>query len=70
MTAVHHFQQNEIICHKVQIISNWFLEHVNDFFVLKWPPQSPDPNLLQHLWDAVEPEIHIMDTQPTNLQQL
>jgi len=31
-------------CHKAGIISNWFLEHNNEFTVLKWPPQSPDPN--------------------------
>jgi len=30
--------------HKARIISNWFLEHHNEFTVLKWPPQSPDLN--------------------------
>ncbi len=25
---------------------------------------------MEHLWDVVEREIHIMDVQPTNLQQL
>ncbi len=32
-------------CHKAQIISDWFLEHDNEFTLLKWPPQSPDRNL-------------------------
>ncbi len=36
----------------------------------KWPPQSPDLNPIDHLWDVVEQEICIMDVQPTNLQQL
>ncbi len=27
-------------------------------------------NPIEHLWDGVEREIHIMDVQPTNLQQL
>ncbi len=32
--------------------------------------QSPDLTPIEHLWDVVEREIHIMDVQPTNLQQL
>ncbi len=63
-----YFQQDNAPCHKVQIISDWFLEHDNEFTLLKWPPQSPD--LIEHLWDVMEREIHIMDVQPTNLQQL
>ncbi len=47
-----------------------FLEHDNEFTLLKCPPQSPDLNPIEHLWDVVEREIHIMDVQPTNLQQL
>ncbi len=34
------------------------------------PPQSPDLNPIEQLWDVVEREIRIMDVQPTNLQQL
>ncbi len=56
--------------HKAQIIPEWFLEHDNEFTLLKWPPQSPDLNPIDHLWDVVEREICIMDVQPPNLQQL
>ncbi len=65
-----YFQQDNASCHKAQIISDWFLEHDNEFTSLKWPPQSPDLNPTEHLWDVVEREIRIMDVQPTNLQQL
>ncbi len=57
-------------CHKAQIISDGFLEHDNEFTLLKWPPHSSDLNPVEHLWDVVEREIRFMDMQPTNLQQL
>jgi len=75
MTTVYlssdgYIQQDTAPCHKAQIISDSFLEHDNDFTLLKWPPQSPDINPIEHLWDVVEREIRVMDVQPTNLQQL
>ncbi len=65
-----YFQQDDAACHKAKIIIDWFLEHDNEFTLLKGPPQSPDLNPIEQLWDVVEQEIHIMDVQPTNLQQL
>ncbi len=39
MTTVYHllmyFQQDNASCHKAQIISDWFLEHDNEFTLLK-----------------------------------
>ncbi len=39
MTTVYHllmyFQQDNAPCHKAQIISDWFLEHENEFTLLK-----------------------------------
>ncbi len=63
-----YFQQDNAPCHKAQIISDWFLEHDNEFTLLKWPPQSSDLNPIEHLLDVVEWEIHIMDVQPRNQQ--
>ncbi len=48
----------------------WFLEHDNEFTLLQCPPQSPDLNPIEHLWDVEEWKIRIMDVQLTNLQQL
>ncbi len=65
-----YIQQDNAPCHKAQIISDWFLEHDNEFTLLKWPPQSSDLNPIEHRWDVVEREICIMHVQLTNLQQL
>ncbi len=73
MTTVYpssdgYFQQDNAPCHKAQIISDWFLEHDNEFTLLKWPPQSPDLNPIEQIQDVVEWEICIMDVQSTNLR--
>jgi len=58
-----YLQQDNAPCHKAHIISNWFLEHDDEFTVLQWPPQSPDLNPIEHLWDVVEREIRIINVQ-------
>jgi len=65
-----YFHQDNAPCHKARIISNRFLEHDNEFTVLKWPPQSPDLNPKEHLWDVVERELRALDVHPTNIHQL
>jgi len=53
---------------KLESFQNCFLE--NELTVLKWPPQSPNLNPIEHLWDVVERELRAMDERPTNLHQL
>lgn len=57
-------------CLKSQIISSWFLEHVNEFTLLIWAPLSSYVMPVETLWDVLELESHLMDKQLRNLQQL
>lgn len=43
-------------CHNAQIISKWFLEHVNEFSVHKWPPDSPDLKPVEQIVNVVKSE--------------
>lgn len=54
------FQHGNAPCHTVRI----------DFKVLPWPPNSPDLNPIENLWDYIDGHIRRMDPPPRNLHEL
>ena len=64
------FQQDNAPCHKAKMVQDWFEEHSSEFEVLTWPPDSPDLNPIEHLWDVLDEQVRSVEAPPRNLQEL
>ncbi|KAK3555385.1 hypothetical protein QTP86_015670, partial [Hemibagrus guttatus] len=53
-----------------KMVQEWFDDHNNQFEVLTWPPNSPDLNPVQHVWDVLNKQVPSMEAPPRNLQDL
>ena len=56
------FQQDGATVHTAQVSMAWLKE--NDVQVLSWPPQSPDLNPIEHLWQFIK--LKLSDFKPRN----
>ncbi|GBN50421.1 hypothetical protein AVEN_206903-1 [Araneus ventricosus] len=48
------FQQDNAPCHKALIVLEWLEELTDEFNLMSWPPNSPDLNPMEHIWDVME----------------
>ena len=58
------FQEDNVPYLKAKMVQEWFEEHNNGFEMLTWPPNSPDFNPVEHLWDVLDKQVRSMEAPP------
>ncbi|GBM45216.1 hypothetical protein AVEN_63828-1 [Araneus ventricosus] len=64
------FQQDNASCHKAPIVLEWFEEHTDEFHLTSWPPNSPDLNPMEHIWDVMEWQLRAQTPPCPNISTL
>ncbi|GFT42130.1 transposable element Tc1 transposase [Trichonephila clavipes] len=61
------YQDDNAPIHTAKIVQEWFAEHEGEVGHLDWPPQSPDLNIIEHLWGYLESKLRARFPPPSTI---
>ncbi|GFX15824.1 transposable element Tcb2 transposase [Trichonephila clavipes] len=64
------YQDDNAPIHTAKIAQEWFVEHEGEVGHLDWPPQSPDLNIIEHLWGYLESKLRARFPPPSTISAL
>ncbi|GFX24140.1 transposable element Tcb1 transposase [Trichonephila clavipes] len=64
------YQDDNVPIHTAKIVQEWFAEHEVEVGHLYWPLQSPDLNIIKHLWGYLESKLRARFPPPSTISAL
>jgi hypothetical protein len=64
----YYFQQDNDPKHMARIVTAWFEE--NHIDILLWPANSPDMNIIEHVWAHLDRQVRKRNPLPSNIKEL
>ncbi|GBL74526.1 hypothetical protein AVEN_235454-1 [Araneus ventricosus] len=55
---------------RLGIVLEWFEEHTDEFHLMFWPPNLPDLNPMEHIWDVMERQLRAQTPPCPNISTL